>query len=102
MSVRFYKITWMVFLVIVAFTYLTGNLTPVAGVVFGFAIFGLIFMGMMSVLPAGITHPAPGPTGPGFFKRAGVLFNRLRGRVRESSHSWMSSNSVEVRHPKYH
>jgi hypothetical protein len=91
----------MIFLGIVAITYLSGNLTPVAGVVFGFIVFGMIFMGMMSVLPTGITHPAPAPTGTGFFNRAGSLLGRMKGRVHESSTSWMSSNSVEVRHPKY-
>ena len=101
MSVRFYKMTWLVLLAIVALTYLTGNLTPFEGVVFGFIVFGMIFMGMMVVLPTSISHPAMASSGPGFFKRAGALFGRLSGRVHESSKSWMSSNSVEVRHPKY-
>ena len=102
MSVRFYRITWLVFSGVVALTFLTGNMTDVVGVVFGFFLFGLIFMGMIAVLPAGITHPAPAYSGPGFFKRAGATFGRVKGWVRRPGHSWVTSSSVEARHPKYH
>ena len=102
MSVRFYKMTWLVFLAIVALTYLTGNLTAVAGVVYGHIVFGLIFMGMMIVLPTSISHPVQPAKGPGMLKRIGSLFGGLKGQVHKTSHTWMSSNSVEVRHPKYH
>ena len=100
MSVRSYKLTWLLFLAIVALTFLTGNLTPIAGLVFGHILFGMIFMGMIAVLPASISHPAP--AGPGIFTVIGRALRSLSGKLGESSHSWMSSNSVEVRHPKYH
>jgi hypothetical protein len=102
MSVRFYKMTWLVFLAVVALTYLTGNLTPIVGVVFGFIVFGMVFMGMMSVLPAGITHPEPPATGPGFLRRVTGLLGRPIGAAQRSSRSWMPSGHVEVRQPKYH
>ena len=37
----------------------TGNFTMMAAVVMGFIAFGLIFMGMISVLPAMVSHPSP-------------------------------------------
>jgi hypothetical protein len=100
MSVKFYKIVWLLFLAIVALTYVTGNLTAVAGVWFGFAVFGLVFMGMMSVLPTSIVHPAA--DGDGLLRSAAAFFRRAKGRFRESHDSWVSSSSVEVRHPKFH
>lgn len=61
--VKGYKVLWAVFLAIVALTFLTGNLTMMALVVFGFIAFGLIFAGMMFILPATVAysnhHPEP-------------------------------------------
>jgi hypothetical protein len=37
----------------------TGNFPAITAVVFGFIAFGLIFMGMMFVLPYTITHATP-------------------------------------------
>ena len=102
MSVRFYKITWLVFLGIATLTYFAGSLSAIAGVVFGFVVFGLVFMGMMSVLPASITHPAPVISGPRFFGRLNTRYKRYRNRIHESRNAWMSSNSIEVRRPKFH
>jgi hypothetical protein len=102
MSVRFYINTWLIFLGIVGLFYVTGNLTPIAGVVFGFFVFGWIFMGMMSVIPGGITHPGPERKGPGSFEKARLVFRRLAGRFSHARDSWMSSNSIEVRRPKFH
>jgi hypothetical protein len=39
--------------------YLTGNLTPLMQIIFGFLSFGAIFMGMISVLPFVATHHSP-------------------------------------------
>jgi hypothetical protein len=102
MSVKFYTITWLIFLGIVGLFFVTGNLTPIAGVVFGFFVFGWIFMGMMSVIPGGITHPTPVSKGPGSLEKAKLVFRRSVGRFRHARDSWMSSNSIEVRRPKFH
>ena len=37
-------------------------MTMLAIVVFGFIAFGMIFMGMMCVLPGTVSHPHPKPT----------------------------------------
>jgi len=49
----------MVFFLAAGMMWLTGTLTMVAIVVFGFVSFGLVFMGMMCVLPSAVSHPAP-------------------------------------------
>jgi hypothetical protein len=82
--------------------FVTGNLTPIAGVVFGFFVFGWVFMGMMSVIPGGITHSTPEPKGSGSLEKAKLVFRRSVVRFRHARDSWMSSNSIEVRRPKFH
>lgn len=58
MIVKVYALIWVLGLMAAGILYLTGNLTPVWQVVFGFLTFGMIFMGMISVLPA-VTHHEP-------------------------------------------
>ena len=59
MIVKVYALIWVLGLSTAAILYFTGNLTPLVQVVFGFLTFGMIFMGMMSVLPAVETHHEP-------------------------------------------
>ncbi|HMT06502.1 MAG TPA: hypothetical protein PKA82_00755 [Pyrinomonadaceae bacterium] len=61
MPPKFYAAIWTVFLLVIAAVVLTGNLTTWAIVAFGFASFGLIFMGMMLVLPFVATHGENAP-----------------------------------------
>jgi hypothetical protein len=42
-----------------AVIFLMGSMTLIALVVFGFISFGMVFMGMMGVLPILVTHPEP-------------------------------------------
>jgi len=57
MSPKFYSFLWVVFAVSVGILWLGNVLTMVAGVVFGFIAFGLVFTGMMCVLPGTVSHP---------------------------------------------
>lgn len=59
MSVKSYLATCGVFLLVALAFLATGNFTMMTGVVFGFLAFGLTFAGMMCVLPATVSHPAP-------------------------------------------
>ena len=103
MSVKFYNIVWLFFLGIVGICFLSGNLTPVAGVVIGFFAFGWVFMGMMVVLPTSIHHTAPVVSGgPIFLRRLREIFQKAEGRFRDWRAAWMSSSSIEVRRPKLH
>jgi hypothetical protein len=103
MSVKFYNIVWLLFLGMVAICFLSGNMTPVAGVVIGFMAFGWVFMGMMVVLPTSIGHPVPAAGNRlsfakhlrGIIRKAKARFDAMRG-------TWMSSSSIEVRRPKFH
>lgn len=58
MLAKIYGMLWLAVAMIVLFVYLAGSLTMTAVVVFGFVAFGLVFMGMMGVLPATVVHTA--------------------------------------------
>lgn len=59
MLVKIYGMLWVFGIVVAALFFLTGNLTPVAALVFGFITFGMVFMGMIGVLPSTVGHNAP-------------------------------------------
>lgn len=54
MLTKIYFALWAVILLAALGFFATGNLTPVTLVVFGFVSFGMVFMGMMSVLPTAV------------------------------------------------
>ena len=56
MIVKIYALIWVVGIAAAAAFYLTGNLGPVATIVFGFLTFGTVFMGMIGVLPSAVGH----------------------------------------------
>lgn len=58
MSTRFYSMLWVLFAVAAAFLFMANVFTMVTLVVFGFISFGLVFVGMMCVLPGTVSHPA--------------------------------------------
>ncbi|HMS41964.1 MAG TPA: hypothetical protein PKE69_17160 [Pyrinomonadaceae bacterium] len=59
MITKIYGLVWLLGLLAVGITYLTGNLNPVMIVLFGFLSFGAVFMGMIGVLPLVSTHQSP-------------------------------------------
>jgi ABC-type branched-subunit amino acid transport system permease subunit len=59
MIVKVYWSIWALVLLLAAVLFVAGQFTDVTVVFFGFVVFGLVFMGMMSVLPAGIIHSEP-------------------------------------------
>jgi hypothetical protein len=59
MLVKGYWMIWGVFGLAALLLFAAGSFTMLTGVVFGFVAFGLTFMGMMGVLPAMVSHPAP-------------------------------------------
>ena len=56
MSPRTYWFLWILFAASAGILWLAGMLTMVAAVVFGFIAFGLVFAGMMCVLPGVVAH----------------------------------------------
>jgi hypothetical protein len=103
MLTKVYTSIWLVVAFAAGVIFLTGNFTALSAVVFGFIIFGLVFMGMMSVLPASIAHPKPVPVrvsakqGPAGRQPIGVL-----ERLRLFKEDLLSSNGVEIRKPRFH
>jgi hypothetical protein len=58
MLVRIYEACWVVFFIAAILTLLMGNFGSVSAVAFGFVAFGLVFMGMISILPDVTSHPS--------------------------------------------
>ena len=58
MLVKVYWFLWMMLALSAMLLFITGYLTPMAVIVYGFLAFGLTFMGMIGVLPLTVTHPA--------------------------------------------
>ena len=58
MLVKLYWSVWAAFGLVAMVLFLTGNISPMTIVVLGFVAFGLIFLGMMNVLPSIAAHPA--------------------------------------------
>lgn len=61
MLVKMYGMLWAMIAVIAALLLITGNFTMMTLVAFGFVGFGMIFMGMMCVLPSTVVHHAAPP-----------------------------------------
>lgn len=57
MLLKIYEVLWAAVILVNGLFAVTGNLTMDAWVVFGFFYFGLVFMGMISVLPSIVAHP---------------------------------------------
>jgi len=103
MLTRIYALIWLVVAFTAGVVFLTGNFTMLTTAVFGFIIIGLVFMGMIAVLPASIAHPAP--------VRYDVSVNepqvakppiRIIDRARTFKADLVGSNGVEIRKPRFH
>jgi len=57
MSPKFYAFLWIVFAISAGVLWLAGVFTLTTIVVYGFIAFGLVFTGMMCVLPGVVSHP---------------------------------------------
>lgn len=58
MLVKIYWTLWSAIAIIAALIFVTGNFTMLTLVAFGFVSFGMIFAGMMCVLPSTVGHHA--------------------------------------------
>jgi hypothetical protein len=54
MLTKVYMALWLVLAAFAAGIYVTGNMTPTMVVFLGLMAFGMVFMGMMSVLPTAV------------------------------------------------
>jgi hypothetical protein len=96
MFVKIYYTMWAAFLLGAGVLFLTGNFDLTAMVVSGFISFGLVFMGMMCVLPSLVGHHAEKQTAVPVRKTQPVI-----DRVRSVKKDWLSSKGVEIAAPRF-
>ena len=92
---KFYTGLWLIFALSTAVLFVSGNMTMMALSVLGFASFGLIFMGMMCVLPTMVTHPGVSSNEPG-------VANRAKSTARRFVNAWSHPVGVELDRPRLH
>jgi hypothetical protein len=61
---KIYGMLWALIGVMALLLLITGNFTQLMLIGFGFVAFGMIFMGMISVLPSTAVHHVPTPVVP--------------------------------------
>ena len=54
MLTKIYIVLWFLIAAAAATLYVTGSMTEIVVVLFGFICFGMVFMGMLSVLPTAV------------------------------------------------
>lgn len=99
MYAKIYWAIWAVTLAAAGVFLVTGSFTPMASVVFGFIVFGLLYMGIISLLPSTVGHNAPPPrTGPGKME---VMLGTTSEALKKIKTEIAATGTVEVRKPKY-
>ena len=98
MLVKLYGMTWIIGIFVAALFFVTGNLTPIASVVFGFITFGMVFMGMMGVLPSTVGHHEPALAKVEVATTPAT--ERIGNRIRSYKET-LSSSGVAVQKPRH-
>ena len=97
MLTKIYGFCWLTFFALALIVFLTGSMTMLALVTFGFFAFGLIFMGMMGVLPSIVVHA----NHPGIEETPiADAAQNIRGRIRDYKET-VSTEAFAVRKPKF-
>jgi hypothetical protein len=100
--VKLYTALWALLVIVAAGLAVTGNFSSMTAIVYGFISFGMIFMGMMSVLPSLVStsegraalcgsKPAVVKNGPSAF-----------GKPANALHEWLFPTGIEIGQPKHH
>jgi hypothetical protein len=85
MLAKIYLFTWLFFFAVFMLTFVTGSLSLIAWTTFGFIAFGLVFMGMIGVLPVTAAHPVTKEARPATVKdkpQANLEISRAAHSVR--------------------
>jgi hypothetical protein len=98
---KVYFALWGVLALTAAVIFITGNMTMLALVVFGAFSFGLVFMGMMGVLPILVTHPEMGMSQKAPKPAKKPVAREAAARVGSSVAGWFDTKGVSVQKPKY-
>ena len=92
MLIRFYNYLWVIFCGAALLLWLVGAFTMLTAVVFGFTAFGLIFMGMICVLPTNVhrevapREAAPQPPVEAMVKRPSLLSSTVHAPMKLRTH----------------
>ena len=81
--------------------FLTGNMTMLTLVVFGFVAFGLVFMGMMGVLPILVTQPEPRSVELATKAPRKTVTNESAATFGSAVTGWFVPKGIHLRKPKY-
>jgi tellurite resistance protein TehA-like permease len=98
MLTKIYFGLWALVGLAAAIVFLMGNMSPLVLVVFGFISFGLVFMGMMGVLPILVSHPAQATPSKDAVREPAAAQTHAKARYSVAA---LFHHGVEVRRPKY-
>ena len=99
MLTKVYFGLWFVVFLVAGILFMIGDFGMLTAVVFGFICFGLVFMGMMSVLPSVVAHR--GATGSLAPKGRTQFAKETAEILREIKEAW-TPEGIEVRKPRFH
>jgi len=95
---KVYFALWGLLFVAAAVIFLIGTMTPMTLVVFGFISFGMVFMGMMGVLPILVTQPEAEKTVKVPKERT---VKEPVGKLRGAMAGFFETRGIAVSKPKY-
>jgi hypothetical protein len=102
MYVKLYAAVWGLLAIVAVALAVTGNFSITTVIVYGFICFGMVFMGMMSVLPSLVStsqgRAALCGSRPTVAKPDGASV----GKPANALHEWLFPIGIEVGQPKHH
>jgi hypothetical protein len=102
MYAKLYAAVWVMLFVVAGALALTGNFTTTTAITFGFISFGMIFMGMMSVLPSIVSTPEGRSSLCESPRRPAETNTAVHGGIRNSVYNWLFPRRVETGRPHFH
>ena len=95
---KVYFMLWGLLFLAAAVIFAIGIMTPMTLVVFGFISFGMVFMGMMGVLPILVTHPEPAKA---IKIRKERPVKEPAGKLSGAMAGFFETKGIPVQRPKY-
>lgn len=102
MYVKLYAAVWGLLLLVAATLAVTGNFSIMTAIVYGFLSFGMVFMGMMSVLPSIVSTPEGRTALCEANGRKGKQAHAVSEDIRHGAYDWFFPRGVEISPPKHH
>lgn len=102
MYVKLYAAVWGLLLIVALALAVTGNFSMMTAIVYGFISFGMVFMGMMSVLPALVSTPEGRAALCGSKPAVVKSTSTSVGKPANALHEWLFPTGIEMGQPKHH